>query len=112
VFNMSQYLGSFVGGTAGGWLLGVGPVWAYAAGLLLCVPWAWAAALLDDPRHIEELRFPERRDAPVPSSVHRPDGIYDLSRSAEGELVVRFSRSRWAREDLRAWLAARRLIAG
>lgn len=49
VFNTSQFLGSFCGGTLGGYFLGHGRHGLYWTLLALAVPWAWAALRLARP---------------------------------------------------------------
>lgn len=49
VFNTSQFLGSFCGGTLGGYFLGHGRHGLYWTLLALSVPWAWAALRLARP---------------------------------------------------------------
>ena len=59
VYSTLQYLGAFVGGIAGGWLLGAGGERAVlAAGAVLCAGWILIATGLRQPRRlsVEQLR--------------------------------------------------------
>lgn len=110
VFNMSQYMGAFVGGSVGGYFLGHHPFWLYPFLMFLCIPWVWAASRLDNPKHIRDAKFPAKADAPHHSAeLRRHQGIYD-ARWVDGHLEVRYSALYQDEESLRSLLQNKGLI--
>jgi MFS family permease len=99
VFNMSQFLGAFVGGALGGFFLGHGRHGLYIFLAAMCLPWLLAALRLEDPKNIREVRFSSPKGAGAPLELRRVSGIYDAKR-VNGELEVRYSGAKLTEEGL------------
>lgn len=111
VFNMSQYMGAFCGGAVGGLFLGRHPFWLYPFLILLCIPWAWAASRLDNPRHLRDARFDTKPGSPHHAAeLRRHPGVYDAHWLSDGRLELRYSALHHDESTLRALLKDRGLL--
>ena len=74
VFNMSQFLGAFVGGSAGGYLVSMSDKVLFGGLLLLSVVWFLVCIGLTDPNHIQIFERPLGDDLNDPSPICRQVG--------------------------------------
>lgn len=111
MFNMSQYMGAFAGSVVAGFLMQHAPGALYPALLLLCIPWAWAAARLDDPGLIRTAKFAAKAGSPHhPAELRRVKGVYDAHWLADGRLEMKYSAALLDEDRLRALLTDRGLL--
>ena len=109
LYSMLQYLGAFVGGIIGGWLLGAGGERAVlAACAVLCIGWIPIATGLREPRRlsVERLRVGavehESVDALTARLLAVPGVIEAVVVAEEGIAWLRVDRHRLDRGSLRA----------
>ena len=109
VYSTLQYLGAFVGGVAGGWLLGTGGERAVlAACALLCVAWILIATGLRQPRRLSVERVQvgaverESVDALTARLLAVPGVIEAVVVAEEGIAWLRVDRRHLDRSSLRA----------
>lgn len=74
VFNMSQFLGAFVGGSAGGYLVSISDKVLFGGLLILSVVWFLVSMALTDPNHLQIFERELGTDVSDPSPICRQVG--------------------------------------
>ena len=81
VFNMSQFLGAFVGGSAGGYLVSISDKVLFGGLLILSVVWFLVSLGLTDPNHLQiferELGAEVNDPSPICRQVGAMTGVID-----------------------------------
>lgn len=81
VFNMSQFLGAFVGGSAGGYLVSISDKVLFGGLLILSVIWFLVSLGLTDPNHLQiferELGAEVNDPSPICRQVGAMTGVVD-----------------------------------
>lgn len=74
VFNMSQFMGAFVGGSVGGYLVSISDKVLFGGLLILAVVWFLVSLGLTDPNHLQIFERPLGEDLSDPSPICRQVG--------------------------------------